>query len=350
MISLDDKEKIKEADKGGMLSNVADLPQMLKEALAICEKVPLKKIKKPELIVCVGMGGSAIGGEIAKDLLSDQLKIPFFLNRSYILPQAVRAKSLVFAVSYSGNTEETLAAFMEAEKRKAQIVCITSGGKLKELAQKAKHTLIEIKPGIQPRAALPYLLVPILKTLEKIGVVDQKLDLEDCYPYLLKLAEEYLNADERNNPAKQLARRLVGKHALIFCSSNSTQSLGNRFKCQLNENSKAMAQVLVFSELNHNDLVALANLKRAEHNYMAVLLKDEEDYVRVRKRMDITKSLIGAELGGFWEIVSRGKSRLQRVFSLILLCDFTSVYLAILREIDPTQVDIISRLKRELLR
>jgi glucose/mannose-6-phosphate isomerase len=350
MISLDDKEMVKSLDQEGMLSCVSDFPEMLKDALSICESASFKKIKKPELIVTVGMGGSAIGGEIAQEFCTPLINVPFLVVRDYSLPQAVKAKSLVFVVSYSGNTEESLAALKEAENRKAQVVCITSGGKLKEQAQKAKHSIIEIKPGLQPRAALPYLLVPILKVLEKAGLVDLKGELKDCYPFLKKLAEDYKTAEERNNPAKQLARRALDKHVLVFCSNGSTRSLGDRFKCQLNENSKAMAQTLVFPELNHNALVALSNLKRTGHNYLAVLLKDDDDNVRVRKRMDITKSLVGAELGGFWEIESKGRSRLQRMLSLVLLCDFASVYLAILRGIDPTPVEVITRLKKELLR
>jgi len=350
MISLEDKKKIKDLDKEDMLSCVSDFPEMLMDALSICEKAPLKKLKKPELIVTVGMGGSAIGGEIARELVAPLLNVPFLVVRDYTLPQAVKAKSLVFVISYSGNTEESLAALKEAENRKAQVVCITSGGKLTELARKAKHSIIEIKPGLQPRAALPYLLVPLLKVLEKTGLVDLGGALEDCYPFLKKLAEDYQNAEERSNPAKQLARKALDKHVLIFCSNGSTSSLGVRFKCQLNENSKAMAQTLVFPELNHNDLVALSNLKRTSHNYMAVLMKDDDDNIRVRKRMDITKSLVGAELGGFWEIESKGRSKLQRMLSLVLLCDFASVYLAILRGIDPTPVEIITKLKKELLR
>jgi len=336
-------------DEENMLATAANLGPQLLEAEAISEMFAPKSIKRPGTILVAGMGGSAISGDIASDLTSE---MPITTLRGYSLPGFAGEKDLLLAVSYSGNTEEVLSCVKEAGKRRLPVIAVTSGGKLKDLAEERNYPIIDVKKGLQPRAALAYLCVPILKVLEKVGALrDLKGSINDVTATLKVLREEWgPERDERVHPLKQLAKKLNGKLPLIFASTNTTASAGLRLKCQFNENAKMSAHLLLFPELNHNEIVNLAQLKRGSHNFSGIILRDEDDHIRVKKRIDITKSLLGAGLGGFFEINSRGKTRLARLFSLIYFGDLLSVYCALAQGIDPTPVDIITRLKKEMSR
>jgi glucose/mannose-6-phosphate isomerase len=344
---IDDPKKIAELDRGGMLSLVAAMPEMLLQAEKLSERLELPRIKKVESVVLAGMGGSAMGGEIARSLTSD---LPVLLNRFYSLPGFVNDRSLLIASSYSGDTEEVISCVKEARQKNIPVIVLTSGGKLAEIAEAEKYPKVIVPAGLPPRAALAYLTLPVLKVLEKLGYIKNlSSQLQDTGKLLGNLKDEYLRG-ERTNPAKQLARKLQDKVPIILASPGVTRAAGIRFRCQLNENSKMVAHLALFPELNHNEIVGLAQLKRGSHNFAVVALRDEEDHGRVHKRIEITKSLIGANLGGVNEVFSTGKSRLARLFSLIYLADFVSVYLALLQGLDPTPVEVISRLKKELQR
>ena len=349
---LDNLERIKEIDTSDMASAVAEMPIMLSQALDLCQKKPLCKIKKCRQVVVLGMGGSAIAGDIVAGLLLGKAAIPLHVNRDYKLPSSVGKETLCFALSYSGNTEETLSACKEAGQVGASVICITSGGKLRELAEKNRYPLYLIPSGYQPRAALPYLLVPILDALERGGIASGlKEELRKAVALLQRLRGEYgVDKPLRGNPAKQLAKRISGRIPIIFASQGTTQAAGLRLKTQFNENSKLTALFNIFPELNHNEIVNLSALKREEHNFCLIFLRDDGDAEKIKKRMEITKSLIGIQLGGVNEVYAQGKTPLERVLSLIFFGDFLSVYAAILRGVDPTQVDVISRLKKELTR
>lgn len=349
---LDSEEAIRKIDRAGMLSVVGRMPEMLLQAEKFSAGVSLPVPGKISRVLVTGMGGSGIAGDIAADLFLKRSKIPILTNRNYTLPEYVGPETVLFALSYSGDTEEVLSAVREAEKRGAAVICITSGGKLKEIAESKKYPLFLIPTGYQPRAALPFLLIPLIMALERLKVIPPlEEDIRETASLLQSLREEYGPAKpSRANCAKQLAKKLAGKIPFIFGSTGTTGAAALRFKTQLNENSKMTAVVNLFPELNHNEIVNISALKKESHDFSLIILRDEEDHERVKKRIEITKSLVSRQLGGASEIVSRGRSRLARVFSLILFGDFVSVYLALLQEIDPTPVDIISRLKKELMR
>ena len=349
---LDNKEEVGRIDKAGMLGVAANFPEMLSESARFTRGVSLPKKKKFTQVVISGMGGSAIAGDITADWLFDKSAVPILVNRSYQLPAAVNHETLFLALSYSGNTEETISALKEAEKRQAQIVCVASGGKIKEIAESRKYPLYLIPSGYQPRAALPFLLVPILKTLEGLGVFSGlEADLNEAVALLQKSREEYtLDKPLRYNAIKQLAKKLENKIPFIMASSKTTGAAGLRMKTQFNENSKITALLSCYPELNHNEMVSLSFLKREENHFCLLLLRDEADSEKIVKRMEITKSLIGKQVGGINEIWSQGKSALARILSLVQLGDFLSVYLALARGIDPTLVEVIGRLKKEMAR
>lgn len=349
---LDNGEAIGKIDAAGMLGTVGRLPEMIVEAERLTSYVSLPAPRAYKQVLVLGMGGSAIAGDLAADLFQKKAGAPVITVRNYSLPQYVSPETLVFALSYSGNTEETLAAVKEADKRGAEIVCVTSGGKLKELAETRKWPFYLIPSGLQPRAALPYLFIPLIVGLGSLKVVPaQTEEIKEAANLLARLKDEYGPAKPaRVNQVKQLAKKLAGKLPVIFGASGTTGAAALRLKCQLNENGKASALLNVFPELNHNEIVNLGALKRENHGFSLVVLRDEDDNERVKKRIEITKSLLVRQLGGVSEVQSQGRSFLARLFSLIMFGDFLSVYTAILKETDPTPVEAISRLKKELSR
>lgn len=350
---LDDFDRISGIDKSAMLSEIEKLPRMLADALALANKIKLKKVKDISLVLIGGMGGSAIGGDIASALSREGALTPCECIRDYSLPVYADSKTVLFLASYSGNTEETLSLLKEAVARKIRMVfIITSGGRLEELAMQHGFTLLKIPAGMQPRAAIAYLSVPILVLMEMLGCLKGvTAGVNEAVSLLEKLNGEFGAAKaQRSNPVKQLANKLAGKTPIIFASQGSTQPAGYRWKTQLNENSKTTAVFSVFPELNHNEMVNLGGLAKGSHDFSLVMLRDEKDHERVKKRMEITKSLIGPQLGGSAEVWSKGESHLARIFSLILFGDYLSVYLALLKGIDPTPVDVITKLKKEMAR
>ena len=349
---LDSSAALEAIDRQGMLAVVGRWPEMLQQASEFSARVNVPSGLKVNQVIVSGMGGSAIAGDIAADLLLRQIKVPLIVNRNYGLPEYAGPETLLFAMSYSGETEETLSAFKEADRRQAQIMAVTAGGKLKELADGKRYPVFLLPAGFQPRAALPYMLVPLLTGLAKAGLApDLSADLVEAVAVLRKVRDEASpSRPARTNPAKLLAKKLVGKLPLIFGSAGTTGAIAVRAKCQFNENSKQTALANVFPELDHNELVSLAQLKRDGHNFSGIVLRDEADNERIKKRIEITKSLLSRQLGGFSELHPQGKSPLARALSLICLLDHVSVYLAILNEIDPTPVEVIGRLKKELTR
>lgn len=347
---LDSKERVAEVDRGKMLSVVEQIPEMIDAAL----KLPLHGELSPgaeiKQVIVAGMGGSAISGELAADLFPAQC--PIVVNRNYNLPQYVGSETVLIALSYSGETEETLSAVRQAESRGARIICVTGGGKLNELAAQKGWPLVLVPTGFQPRAALPYLLIPLLSILGKLGVIPPvEAEIAKSLPLIKKLRDEYgENNPARSNPAKQLAKKVIGRVPVIFGATGTTGAIATRIKNQFNENTKSPAFASVFPEVNHNETASFFVLQREKHNFALIVLRDEADNERVKKRIEITKSLISPQFGGAIELVAQGKSVFARAMSLIMLGDFASVYAAISQGIDPTTIEAIVRLKKEMSR
>lgn len=352
MNSLDDELLIKNLDKSGMFGAIGKIPGMVRSAAQMAELRPPLIVKGCEFIFLAGMGGSALAGDLLCNLLRDQLAVPMMVVRNYEMPRHLNNASLIFVSSYSGETEETLSCLKEAEKAKAKIVCAASGGKLKKIAEANKYQLIDIPGGYQPRAALAYFLISIGYALEKSGLIKEfSSKIPETLSVLGHLSNIYgINNPERQNPVKQMAQKLAGKIPVIFVSAGTTEAIGKRLKNQLNENSKMNAMVSVFPELNHNEIAGFAQLNRGEHNLAAVFIKDAEDHLRINKRIEITRSLLGAKMGGTMEIPREGNNRLARMMSQILFIDYLSAYLAILGGLDPTAIDAIEKFKREMVR
>jgi glucose/mannose-6-phosphate isomerase len=320
-------------DKDGMYGVLAQFPKQIERAVKLGKKIKFEgEIDK---IVVAGMGGSGVGGELLKNYLD--LKIPVFVNKGYGLPNFVNSRTLVFVVSYSGNTEETVNAYRAALRKGCKIVCITSGGKLIELAEQQGKAVIKIKSGIQPRAALAYLFFPMLNVIHSCSLID---DPSKDVAGLVKV----LRKDVFKEKGKELAKRLADKVPIIY-ASDRFKAVAYRWKTQINENAKVHAFTNTFSELNHNEMVGYTSLKGY---YYVVIIKDESDLPQIRKRMMLTKEIIRKSGVDIIEIGITGGSLLTKMFSAIYIGDWTSYYLALEYETDPTPVDVIEGFKKKL--
>ncbi|RIH99860.1 bifunctional phosphoglucose/phosphomannose isomerase [candidate division NPL-UPA2 bacterium Unc8] len=337
--------QIKETDSSDMLTILLNFPQQWEEARRIGKEFSPPDYKELKKIVITGLGGSAIGGDILRLYLNSELELPIFVNRDYTLPRFVDDTTLFMAVSYSGNTEETLSAYKHAKEVRAKIAAVSSGGTLSKLCHQDGFPVTTVPPGLPPRTALGYLFLPTLITLQKLGLVKDKQDeIEETLLLLRKLSSEYAPASSENQPYK-LALKLKGKIPIVY-QSEALGAVGLRWKTQINENSKILAYTVNFPEMNHNEIVGWERRNIAPMaNFKPLILRDKGEDGRIVRRIDITKSIIGGE---FEEIWSRGESLLARLFSLIYYGDFLSFYLAILAGVDPTPVKPIDTLKREL--
>lgn len=340
---------IPDFDRHNMLELVMSFPTQFHHARQIGSDftcaIDAKRIKT---IVFVGMGGSAIGGDLVISYLGDQLTRPATVIRNYALPSYVDSSTLVIISSYSGNTEESISGMEQAEKKKAQLLCITSGGEVATKARQRHLPVIAIPGGAPPRTALAYLSVPVILFLTKHGFAhDISTELDETELLLKQKAERYA-PDSKDNPAFALAETLRGKIPILYSSADLLGVVGLRWKGQLSENAKVLAFQNVFPELNHNEIVGWEQLHHLFQHFQIIYLRDQADHPRNQKRMAITKKILEQVAPPIVELFTEGNSRLARLFSLIYLGDMVSFYLAILNGIDPTPIEKIQMLKDQL--
>lgn len=348
---LDDRDSYSRYDPQGMAMAIESFPQHCRDAMSIAERVEIDGIDLSDVrnIFVLGMGGSGVSGDIAQALCSPRLDKPLITVKDYVAPMSLGPHSLVFAVSYSGNTEETINALREAEQRNAQIIAITSGGQLERVAKSSGFPMVKIPGGLQPRAALGYLAIPLLVILDRLFPGKLKLDFPELFGHIEKLANELgRDRETSNNQAKRIALRLSGRLPIIYGCAGTSGVAALRWKTQINENSKSPAYAQIFSELDHNEIVGWSNLSEIGSRAVVVILKDDQVHAQNLKRIRITKELIGADVGNIIEVEASGSGPMQQLFSLIYLGDFVSLYLALLYNTDPTPVDRIEDLKRML--
>ncbi|MBI4440500.1 bifunctional phosphoglucose/phosphomannose isomerase [Candidatus Woesearchaeota archaeon] len=319
-------------DNSNVLAVIEDFPKQIKESLSLPKGITAKRgINK---IIVAGMGGSAISGDILA-LLMEKSGIPVFVVRDYSLPSFADDKTLVFAVSYSGETEETLSAVEDAKSKGCSIIGITSGGTLSEKCGR----VIRIPSGLSPRQAIGYLLFPMLGIASNSGFVSIKSD--DVNELVSTLNSKRESFREK---ARELASKIDGKLAVIY-SSQRLSAVAYRFKTQLNENSKVPAYHNTFPELDHNEIVGYEGMDR--RSYIAVVIEDNEDNERIRKRISVTKDIMKGNID-IISIKTIGNSLLCRTMATINFLDYVSYYLAIRRRTDPGPVKVIDELKESM--
>jgi glucose/mannose-6-phosphate isomerase len=344
------REELHHIDPDGMYDCLLDFPKQVEEAYRTGKKSNVKvRASGFTSIVLTGLGGSAIGGDLLRAYLSDECRIPLTVNRHYTLPASVGSKTLVIVSSYSGNTEETISAQKDATRRKAKVVCISTGGEVTRFARKHKQPCIETPGGLQPRAALGYSFFPLLVFLSASGFIKPKdRDIRETIALLRLKAEVYRHPDHEENPAVQLARKFKGHLPVVYSASDHLDAVNVRWRGQFAENAKQLAYGNLLPEMNHNELVGWNSLRNLLKEIHVIFLRDRGEHARVSVREEITKKIVTDYAHGVSEVWSEGKSLLARMFSLIHLGDWVSYYLAILNNQDPTPVKAIDFLKSEL--
>lgn len=352
MSSLDNTEAVRAADPGGMYDAMARFPHQVRNAADIGKAVAVavSRFRSLRNIVVCGMGGSAIGGDLTRTLLSDHLPYPMFICRNYRLPAFADRHTLVIASSYSGATEETLAAVDQALAKQCRIFALTTGGPLRELCERHHLPMAILPGGLQPRAALGYSLAPLMIFLNKIGLSPwSDDDFRSLADFLDKRVRSLaVETPSDDNPAKQMALQLYGRIPIIYSGPELTDAVATRIKGQICENAKMPAFANQFPEFNHNELVGWKVIGAFRDFLRVLILRDRDDNPRVAARMDIVKGIIAGENVKVLEIYSEGENRLERMMSLVQFGDFMSFYLAMLNKVDPTPVTVIDFLKREL--
>ncbi|MBS7643166.1 bifunctional phosphoglucose/phosphomannose isomerase [Candidatus Bathyarchaeota archaeon] len=356
---LDDIQAIKSIDRMNMCEIQLRFPESAEDAIKRANKLRIPKNLKigkriihyhqPENILVLGMGGSAIGGELLRGWLRKYSQIPIEVNHDYYLPAYADANTLVLAVSYSGDTEETLSGFVEAVSRKCMIVGISSGGLLEKFCQSLRVPFLKLPSGMPPRTALPYLFFPLVLIVKKFGIAPKMSEVKEALVVLKQLREEIKpEIPTSNNPSKQLAAQLYGGIPVIY-GFQEYYGVAMRIKTQFNENAKVPAKYEVFPELNHNETVGWEGPKELTKLLNVVLLRDPNEPPEIQIRVEAIKKLtLNQKAGKVLEIYPRGKTTLAKMLSTVYIGDFASVYLAILYGVDPTPVEIINKMKYEL--
>jgi len=346
-------KNIRKIDKSGMLDLLLDFPLQCKAALNIAENAKLlferKDFKK---IVFFGMGGSAIGADLARSYLYFGCRVPFCVLREYEIPDYVDSSTLVFISSYSGNTKETLNAYKLAKTKGSTVIVISSGGLLRDYAIADNLTFVQIPPNLPPRTAIGYSSIIPLYILSRLGLVkDIKDSVEATARLLEELRNSHLNPNVplKDNIAKSIALKLFKKFTVIYSGSLYFDICAIRLRGQLAENAKALSSSHLFPELVHNEVVGWQNPGKIIRNFAVIVFRDKDMHPFVAKGMELMKEILKKEEGiEITEIWSRGEELLSRIFSLIYIGDFISYYLAILYGVDPTPTEKIAYLKGRL--
>jgi glucose/mannose-6-phosphate isomerase len=342
-----DRETIGRFDPTDQLTDVLAIPEHLRDALWKVESAGLDAWDAPGGLIVAGMGGSAIGGKLARAILGDHASRPLLGARAYGLPPWTTSDTTVLCASYSGDTEETLACYEAAGVIGARRIAVTSGGKLAALARGDGVPVVPVAGGFQPRAAVAYMTVAVLQIAALCGVgPGMNSELDVAADHLEELVNEWGPEGAPDGLAKSLARQLHGTVPVI-AGAGLTTPIAYRWKTQFNENAKIPAYAQELPELDHNEVVGWA--AAPEHGrFSAVFLDDCDTHPRVKARIDLTAQLIAPGAAGVHRVESRGQTTAERVFSLVLLGDLVSVYLAALRGVDPEKVEVLDRLKSEL--
>jgi glucose/mannose-6-phosphate isomerase len=350
-VDLDDWKNFGKVDRSDLLGRVEGFALDLAQGWGDARKgAPSfrKGGRYVSSVILSGMGGSAISGEIVADAFRSALPVPMAVVQDYELPAFARRETLVIVSSYSGGTEESLSMFEDAVRRGCRVVGITSGGKLKARLKEEGLPCFSLPEGIQPRAAMPFLLPPVVEVLDRSELITGAPAVEESVRVASEVVRSCLRARPlRQNRAKRAAAALEGGTPVVF-SEGVLRAAALRWRTQFNENPKILARDDSFPASNHNDINAWGGDPRAA-DFRVVVLRDPKAHERTARRVELTKKLaFKGNAGSVVEFEARGETALARSISAVVFGDLVSVYLAIAMGVDPTPVDMITRLKNEL--
>jgi glucose/mannose-6-phosphate isomerase len=342
---LDQADFIAKYDKENALGLVTSSPAQLALKFEVDAGV-LSGLADCKQLVVAGMGGSAQPAEFIKTWLGDRLPVPLVIVRDYGLPGFVGPDTLVVASSYSGNTEETLAALDEAEKRGARVVVSCAGGKLMERARAAGYPLFALPADVQPRLSVPAAVKALATLVEAVGWAPGAVaELEAAGVWAAGEVSAWgADVPTADNAAKQIAEELVA-HSVVVYSGPALGFLAMRWKIAINENAKNIAFYNYLPEMNHNEFIGWSHPEN--HGIKVIELRSDLDSDRVVKRFDVVNRLTSNRFAPI-EVYAKGETRLQQMFWTLVLGDFVSIYLACLNGVDPTPVDLVEKFKVEL--
>ena len=299
-----------------------------------------------------GMGGSALGSEMLLAAFADRLKMPTTIVRDYVLPAAVTSKSLVVLASFSGTTEETLAAAVEARKRKAKLMVICSGGPLADFAKQHKIPAYIFTPGDlakQPRFAGGFLLVGVLGLLERAGLIKVKeSELNSMMSCMGEVIDSCaVDVKAADNPAKTIAKAIANKSVLVVSSEHLTGN-AHILSNSINENGKQFATNFQLPELNHHLLEGLTYPKTFAPHSVALMLRSPLYHERTQKRYDITADLFERQNLDVVEYRAAGKTRLDEVGEVLQFGSYVAWYLAMENKAVTTDIKFVNELKSRM--
>lgn len=310
---------------------------------------PSGKVESISNLIVTGMGGSALAALIVKSWLKNKLAVPFEIYRSYDAPAYVGPNTLVIASSYSGNTEETLSFMDQAQAAGARVAVIASGGKLIKQASENGLSYIKLPSSMQPRMAVNYNLKALVKLLVSFGLAEAACldELAVQAAFLEQESKNWLaNVPTRDNYAKQLAMTIAGKTA-VFYGGSFTSPVAYKFKISMNENSKNVAFWNEYPEVSHNEFMGWTS-HPIEKPFAVFDIVSSFEHTQIQRRFELTDKLLSGKRPKANTIELKGSSLLSQLLWGGLLADFVGIYLGILNGVDPTQVDLIEKLKDEL--
>jgi glucose/mannose-6-phosphate isomerase len=342
-----DNDTVERLDPGGMLGDVLAQPLQLGDALWRAESAGIRARDMTDGLVVCGMGGSAIGGDLAKAALGDRATRSITVVREYAIEAWTPPETLVLCASYSGETEETLACFEAAGAAGARRVVLTTGGTLAQLARDEDVPVIGVPAGMQPRAAVVYMTIGVLECAALCGAAPGlHSEIDTATALLERLVEEWGPGAGEDSTAKEVARQLHGTIPVIHGASGTTAP-ARRWSTQINENADSPAFWTELPEANHNQICGWER-GRAQAPFSGVFLCDPDQHPRVKRHMDLTAAELERTGAPSLQVQARGESRLERVLSLVLLGDLVSVYMAALAGVDPTSTPALTHLKQQL--
>ncbi len=341
------RASIARVDPSNQLGDVLALPEHLRDALWRVESAIMQDWDTAAGLVVAGMGGSAIGGALARAAMGDHASRPIFVTRAYGLPPWTTPDTMVLCASYSGETEETLACYESAGALGAKRTVVTTGGRLAEMARADGVPVIPLPTGFQPRAAVAYMIVAALEVAALCGAGPRLTpEIDVAASHIEQLVAEWGPDAPEDSQAKELARGLHGTTPVI-AGAGLTTPIAYRWKTQINENSKQPCFWNELPELDHNEIAGWEGAGSVGR-FSAVFLDDSDAHPRLKERMDLTERLIAGNAAASYRLETRGQTAVERVISLTLLGDLVSIYLAALRGVDPGPVKLIDELKSAL--
>lgn len=341
------REGVAEADASNIAEDILAIPEHLRDALWKVQSADLTPWDSPGGMVVAGMGGSAIGGALARAVLGDTASRPLLASRAYGLPAWTTPDTTVLCASYSGDTEETLAAYEAAGALGAKRVVVTTGGRLAALARADGVPVIPVAGGFQPRAAVGYMVVAALEVAALCGVAPRMNSAIDvAADHLEQCVIDWGPDAGPDSLAKSIATGLHGSIAMI-AGAGITEPIAYRWKTQINELAKLPAFAHELPELDHNEICGWDGAPSLGR-FSAVFLEDPDLHPRVLERVELTERLITDQAHATYRVSTVGQHPFERVMSLVLLGDLVALYLAVLRGVDPTPVEIITQLKDAL--